>query len=257
METIQAIDRIARSTRDTDARELAVSAYDQLIALLETLEPDDWHARTECPAWTVADMVGHLIGAARGHASMREFARQFAWAKRHRREYDGNSLDAVNDLQVRDHAGLNPAQRVTQLRAIAPGAVDGRMGTPAVLRRIRIPMDPGGSTAVGMPDRITLGNLMDAILTRDVWLHRIDIARAVGRELTFDSDADARIVADVVAEWAGRHGQAVDLSLTGPAGGRFRQGEGGERIEMDAIEFCRVLSGRASGEGLLGVRVVF
>jgi len=32
-------------------------------------------------------------------------------------------------------------------------------------------------------------------------------------------DHDARIVADVVAEWAGRHGRPFTLHLTGPAGG--------------------------------------
>ena len=31
----------------------------------------------------------------------------------------------------------------------------------------------------------------------------------------------------------------------------------GVRIEADAVEFCRILSGRAAGDGLLGVRVLF
>ncbi|MFW6091268.1 MAG: maleylpyruvate isomerase family mycothiol-dependent enzyme [Actinomycetota bacterium] len=252
-----AIDQIPPITRDGDARELATYAYDRMLALLDQLNPDDWGVRTECPAWTVADMVGHLIGAARGHASLRELVRQQTWALRHKREYAGNTLDAMNALQVREHADLAPAERVMRLREIAPAAVEGRMRLPGLLRRLRIPLDPGGSTAAGMPDRIRLGHLMDTILTRDVWLHRIDIARAVGREVELTPAADGRIVADVVAEWAARHGQPVDLVLTGPAGGRFRQGEGAERLEMDAIEFCRVLSGRASGDWLLGTRVVF
>lgn len=257
MSTIQATDQIPPITRDGDARELATHAYDRMLVLLEQLGPADWGARTECPAWTVADMVGHLIGAARGHASLRELIRQQAWAVRHKRDYDGNALDAMNALQVREHEDLTPAERVLRLREIAPAAVEGRMRLPGLMRRLRVPLDPGGSTASGMPDRIRLGHLMDVILTRDVWLHRIDIARAVGRDVELTPAADGRIVADVVAEWAARHGCPVDLVLTGPAGGRFRQGGGGERLEMDAIEFCRVLSGRAHGGGLLGTRVLF
>ena len=257
MATTVAAESIERITRDTDARELATRAYDRMLELLELLEPEEWQARTECPAWDVADMVGHLIGAAKGHASTRELVRQQVWAARHRRAHDGNRLDAMNALQVADHAHLTPPERVAALHAIAPAAVEGRMDLPGVLRRVRVAMDPGGSTASGMPSRITLGNLMDAILTRDVWLHRIDIARALGRSIDVDPAVDGRIVADVVAEWAGRHDESFELELTGPAGGRFRRGRGGQHIEMDAIELARVLSGRAPGTGLLGVRVVF
>ena len=65
------------------------------------------------------------------------------------------------------------------------------------------------------------------------------------------------IVADVVAEWAERHGRPYSLTLTGPAGGSWTSGEGGPTIEMDAIEFCRVVSGRGTGEGLLQTQVPF
>ena len=37
-----------------------------------------------------------------------------------------------------------------------------------------------------MPESLTLGQLFTVILTRDVLLHRLDIARASGRELTVD-----------------------------------------------------------------------
>jgi hypothetical protein len=116
---------------------------------------------------------------------------------------------------------------------------------------------PGGSTASGMPERDTLGHLVDVIITRDVWTHRVDIARAAGRELVLDPDVDGAIVADVVAEWAGRHRQPFELLLGGPAGGTFTRGDGGQRLELDAVDFCRVLSGRAEGDGLLQVRVLF
>jgi hypothetical protein len=47
------------------------------------------------------------------------------------------------------------------------------------------------------------------------------------------------------------------LELTGPAGDTFVAGTGGEHLRPDAIEFCRILSGRAPGTGLLATPVTF
>jgi hypothetical protein len=65
------------------------------------------------------------------------------------------------------------------------------------------------------------------------------------------ADHDGRLVSDIVAEWSGIHGQPFELVLDGPAGGKFAQGVGGERVEIDALDFIRTLSGRLSGEGVL------
>jgi uncharacterized protein (TIGR03083 family) len=251
------IDRIPRVTRDGGAERLATAAYDQLLALLDELSAEEWDAPTECPGWTVADMVGHVIGAAKGFASVREQIRQQTWGYRHRREFGGNWVDAINALHVSDYRTLTPARRIAALHAVAAPSVRFRMRIPSALRRISGPVPPGGSTASGMPERDTLGHLLDVIITRDVWTHRVDIARATGRDLVLDPDTDGPIVADVVAEWAERHRQPFELALGGPAGGTFAQGDGGQRLQLDAVEFCRVLSGRAEGEGLLGVRVPF
>lgn len=245
VDTSRPVDEITPISRTGDAREVALAAYERLIELLETLGPDDWRAPTECPGWDVAAMVGHLIGAAEAGARVRESVRQQVWGKRHAGEFGGNTLDAVNELQVRDHAGLTPAERIAALRELAPAAVAGRMRLPRPLRRVSVPLDPGGSTAAGMPAHLTLGQLVDVIYTRDVWLHAIDIARATSRPFPADTAVDHRIVEDVVAEWAGRHGQPFVLVLTGPRAVRFHQGEGGGRLHLDAVEFCRVLSGRA------------
>jgi hypothetical protein len=47
------------------------------------------------------------------------------------------------------------------------------------------------------------------------------------------------------------------LTITGPAGGEYVSGENGERITIGAVEFCRALSGRATGTGLLTHEVPF
>ncbi len=82
------------------------------------------------------------------------------------------------------------------------------------------------------------------ILTRDPWMHRLDLARATGQTPVLTADHDGIIVADVVSELAHRHGRSYRLKLTGPAGGRWSSGTAGEQIVMDAADFCRVVSGR-------------
>lgn len=93
--------------------------------------------------------------------------------------------------------------------------------------------------------------LFDMGFTRDVWMHRIDIARAAGIEPELTPEHDGRIVADILAEWSRRHGQPYTLTLHGPAGGGFTAGDGGEAQAVDAVEFARILSGRAEGPGIL------
>ncbi len=247
---------VVRITRETDARDVAVAAYDQLLWLLQHLEPQHWDAPTDCEAWHVADMVRHLAGAAKACGSVPETIRQQVWGARHAKEYDGNALDATNDLQVQDHAHLSPGQLVALLRERAPKAVAGRLRTPGLVRRVDITIADGGSSA-GMPGTLNLGHLMDAVYTRDVWLHSIDIERATGVTVDRTGQPDARIVEDVVAEWAARHGRPFELTLTGPAGGRYRQGTGGQQLELDAIEFARTISGRATGDGLLATHIWF
>ena len=176
---------------------MATGAYDDLIALLETLRGDDWRAPTECPAWNVADMVGHLIGSAKAAASKRELLRQNLYGFRHAREYDGNAMDAYDALQVAEHASLTPAERVAALKALTAGAVRGRMRTPAFLRAVSVSAKSNGSIVEGMPNKGNVGHLMDVIYTRDVFMHRIDISRAVGRELS-PGENDRRIVEDAV-----------------------------------------------------------
>jgi uncharacterized protein (TIGR03083 family) len=240
-----------------EAAELATAMYDRLLSELSDLTETEWQAMTICEPWTVADVVRHMLGAARGHASLPQLARQALHGARHKREFDGNDMDAMNDLQVRDHIDLGPSDLMRELSSIAPRAVAKRMSRPRIVQRIRIPNAPGGSTAAGMPGSLTVGDLFRVILTRDVFLHRLDIARATGRDLDVDQ-TEARLIADVVVEWAHRHGQAFRLLLTGPAGGRYTTPDDGPELEFEALDFCWILSGRGQAHHrLLETRVLF
>lgn len=88
-------------------------------------------------------------------------------------------------------------------------------------------------------------------------MHRLDMCRATGREMVLTPDHDGGLVADVVLEWARRHGRPFSLILGGPAGGRWAAAGGAEDIEMDALDFCWTLAGRARGTGLLEKPVPF
>ncbi len=234
------------------AMQLAATEYDRLADLLAELTPGDWRRPTECPAWDVRAMAGHCVGMARMSTSLRETARQLTRAMRAARKSGRPEIDELTDLQVREHAHLAEADVAEAMRQTGRAAVAGRRRVPRPVRALTF-TDEG----VGVKEKWRVGYLLDTILTRDPWTHRGDICRATGRELHLTADHDGRIVADVVAEWAGRHGRPFDLTLTGPAGGHWRVGEDGERLELDAVEFCRVLSGRTEGEGLLRTAVPF
>lgn len=51
--------------------------------------------------------------------------------------------------------------------------------------------------------------------------------------------------------------EGFQLRLTGLAGGDYRRGDGGDTLELAAVEYGRLLSGRGSGDGLLSSRIVF
>jgi uncharacterized protein (TIGR03083 family) len=237
--------------RDTAMR-LAATEYDRLADLLAELTPEEWRAATDCPGWDVRAMAGHCVGMAKMATSLRETTRQMVSSMRAAKRSGEAQIDALTALQVREQALLADGELSMALRTTGRAAVVGRRRVPRPLRRMTFTDDGGG-----VPERWRVGYLLDTILTRDPWMHRGDISRATGRAMHVTADHDGRIVADVVAEWAARHGRPFDLTLTGPAGGHWQSGEAGERLELDAVEFCRTLSGRAEGTGLLATFVPF
>lgn len=236
------------------AMRLAADEYLRFADAISDLSPEDWTRRTACPDWDVREVACHTVGMSEMAAGLREQMRQMRIAKKDSARIGGQVVDSLTALQVRERADWTPQQTVAGMRSVAERAARGRRRTPGFVRGRAM---PDSQLVDGVEERWTIGYLVDTILTRDPWMHRTDIAVATGRELTLTADHDGLIVADVVAEWAGRHGLPYRLTLTGPAGGSWSSGSGGQEIEMDAIEFCRVLSGRGSGEGLLATSVPF
>jgi uncharacterized protein (TIGR03083 family) len=236
------------------AMRLAATEYDRVVALLATLTPEQWSAPTDCPGWDVRAMAGHVLGMTQMAASLLEMVRQQRAAAKRQKSDGGLSIDALTAVQVDKNAGLSTAELVEAMRLTGPKAARARRRTPALVRNRTLP-EP--QDVAGEKELWAIGFLMDTILTRDPFMHRIDICRATGVPLGASADHEGHIVEDVVREWAARHGAPYLLELTGPAGGRWEEKGSGEQITMDALEFCRAVGGRAPHSGLLSVQVPF
>ena len=230
---------------------LAATEYDRLLAAVGQLDAADWAKPTDNDLWDVKALLAHLLGTFESNADPAEAERQRSLAGKAAESGGGYFIDAMTDLQVQEHIDMTPEEMTVALVATAPGALAGRTQIPAEVRAM--PFTPGPP----FEGEWTLGFIFGTIYTRDTWMHRVDLCRATGKELVLTADHDGVIVADVVEEWGRTHGQPFTLVLTGPAGGKFEEGEGGERIELDAVEFCRILSGRGTASGLLTQGVAF
>ena len=241
-------DRSTGSITDHGAwMRLATAEYRLLDEQLRSLTETEWRAPTVCPGWDVHAMVAHLCGAAAGNASIRESFRQ----ARASRGYDlPTFIDRVNEVQIAERRGAGPGDLVAELATAGSLGVRSRTRIPRPVRALVVPFGPPLGTR-------SVGYLMDRISPRDAWMYRVDIAAATGRALVLTPEHAGALVADVAAEWADAHGQPVRLRLTGPAGLELVRGTGGAELELDAIEFARLVSGRGRAEGLLSTPVPF
>ena len=235
------------------AMRLAATEYERCAQLLARLEPDHWSAPTVNTGWTVRDTAGHMLGMTQMMSSLSELLGQMTTSTRQARKAKAPvSVDFLTALQVRRNAHLTTAELVQRWQALAPKAVRGRRRLPGWLHGRTMPET---QLVGGRLERWTFGYLVDVILTRDPFMHRLDICAATGLDPQPTAEYDGRLVDDVVHEWGQRHGQPYTLELTGPAGGVW--GNGGERITLDALEFCRKVSGRGEAIGLLATAVPF
>lgn len=249
--------RIEPLTRDraADVTEAELTAFHQLVAALDQA---DWERPTYNTGWRVRDVVAHVAGQYEELARIATFLRRLRTGRK--RYPDRIALDAHNQVQIDELAGLPPVELVTYLGRYGPPGMRALRRVPGLVRRLPstlfFPEPP-------LPDK-TLGYLFDVLTSRDTWMHRLDIARATGRPFTV-GEHDRHIVAQVVRDLARRwDGPAITLDLTGPAGGVWTVGTAAtaDTIQADTIEMMLHLSGRpgltlAAGSPIADARVVF
>ncbi len=236
------------------AVEMATVELDRFIQLLESLDPEDWQQPTACTLWDVRQMVAHVAATAAGLAQRSEFKRQgSAGAQRPYRKQGLDKLDAMNQLGVDDRAGRTPAELIGELREFAPRAIAVRRRLPAPLRALPLPLGlafPFGKVW------IRLGYLTDLIMTRDMWIHRLDICRATDRQMVLSPEHDGQMTALVTRDLTSRltsklDRRSVTYELSGPAGGSWRIGRAPEpaaTIQMEALDFHWLAAARATAE---------
>ncbi len=217
---------------------------------LRELRPEAWTKPTDCTGWTVRDVVVHLIASAQAQAKPIEFARQVRAGRPLTAEIGGHHwVDGVNEAQLRARTDWTAAMLPELWDRHAAAALKTRRRLLAPMRAL--PLLPIGTVLDVHIGWQPVRYLFDMGFTRDVWMHRVDIAHAAGVTPQTTAEHDGRIIADILAEWSRRHRQPYTLTLTGPAGGDFQVGDGSEAQTIDAVEFTRVLSGRAEGPGIL------
>lgn len=231
---------------------LARTEYGRVGDQLRSLTSEDWAKPTDCPGWDVRAMAGHSTGMLATFISYRSLMREMRAATKAAKCLGGPMIDALTAKQVADHADLSTSELIAKVDDVGPRAARWRATRPALFRRMAMKEEVGGEQ-----ETWHIGYLLDVILTRDPWMHRVDIAHATDRPMELTAEHDGRIIADVVAEWARRHGAPFTLTLTGLAGGDYVSGYNGEHITIDAVQFCCTLSGRAAGTGLLSQEVPF
>jgi uncharacterized protein (TIGR03083 family) len=231
-----------------EAVDLADAEHHRFLTVLASLRDVDGNGPTDCDGWTVRDIAGHVLGSMHDNASLVRTLRAWRQAQRVARRHGTDTLDESTAAQIRAFADLPSAEIATTFETLAPRNVSGRRRIPRTVRHAPI-------TVQG--HRYTLGYITGIVLTRDVWMHRIDLCRATQRELMLTADHDGRIVAGVVSDWTRAHHQPFALTLGGSAGCAWSTGENGEILQLDAVEFCRILSGRANGTNLLTQPVLF
>ena len=117
-------------------------------------------------------------------------------------------------------AGIGQAEGRATLALLWPRAVRARQRRPGFLRRLKI------NSGIPGQSRWPVAYLLDVILNRDLWMHRVDLSRATGRPLV-SGGHDQQIVAQVVRDLAlGWSAAPMALELTGPAGGFWLLGSG-------------------------------
>jgi uncharacterized protein (TIGR03083 family) len=232
-----------------EAMRLTAAENARLLTQLRGLTDEQWAAATDCSRWTVRDIAVHLIASAQAQANPVEFIRQVVAGRPLTAQIGGEHwVDGLNEAQLRARTDWHRPALPDLWERHSAAALKARRRMPAPVRSLPLlPIGTGLGVHIGWQP---LGYLFDMGFTRDVWMHRIDIARAAGIPAELTPEHDGRIIADIVAEWSGRHGEPYALQLTGPAGGAFHTDDR-EPQTVDAVEFARILSGRSDGTGVL------
>jgi uncharacterized protein (TIGR03083 family) len=246
-ESFVAAARLPQVNRDRAAA-LGHAEGQAALALLRQLRDEDWQRPTDCTEWDVRTLVAHLVAQCEDSIRMRTMLRRELVG---RRRYPGKTgVDAHMAAQIDDHRADTGQELVERFVSQWPRAVQARLHRPVPLRRVKIDLG-----IPGVP-RVPFSYLLDVIYNRDLWMHRVDLARATDQPFVI-GDHDQHIVAQAVRDLALQWSTApIALQLTGPAGGSWFIGAGEPTtvVRADTVSYMRALAGRDTNVDLHLVR---
>lgn len=224
-----------------EAHALLCTELERILALVSTLDGDDWSKPTACTAWNVRDMLAHQAGAYASGTGYKEMIHQYLSLPKAGQLPE----DAINETQLFDRKDRSPAQLIAELEMAGPVAAHKWAYQFKLMKLVTIPHRTAGS--------LNVGHLMMVVHSRDTWMHRLDICRATQRKFEQTAEHDGRIAAlvmvDVAKSTLRKMGQrSLVFDLTGTAGGKWQIGSGEPAavIRMDVLDFNVYASGRSS-----------
>ncbi|HEY6542022.1 MAG TPA: maleylpyruvate isomerase family mycothiol-dependent enzyme [Ktedonobacteraceae bacterium] len=229
---------------------MATLELERFLAVVTSLSGDDWEKPTACTLWNVRQIVAHVTGACASYAHWSEFKRQGnSKVQRPYRASGLSFLDSMNQIQVDDRASATSAALIDELQRVGPRAIATRARLPWLLRALRVPLPALGGI-------IPIGYLTDLIYTRDMWMHRIDLCRATGREMAMTSGHDGRIVALVMRDLEKKLASklrttSIVYHLSGSIGSVWQLGakvSPAATLQLDVLNFNLLASGRLTAD---------
>ena len=253
-------------TVDRDAAVAALGAEWTAIAdLCAGLGTAEWAAATDCPGWSVQDILSHIIGTER--MLLGDPAPEIDVGDT---PHVHNEIGRVNELWITERRPWTPARVLEEFRAVTAARLE------ALEAMTQADFDAESWTPAGTD---TYGRFM-RIRIMDCWMHEQDIRGAVGRpghragpvvEVVLDEFAFA--VGFAVAK-LGRapEGARVLIDLAGPAArtwrvqvterrGRLVEAFDGDpeptiSLAMDTHAYTRLVGGRIRGADAIGEGLV-
>lgn len=224
---------------------LARSELAAFVTALEQLDPADWSRPTPCTLWDVHGVAAHQAGHVQSGRGLWGVVAQanpvatFGYLRR-----GMSSLDAMNQKQVDMRRDRSPAELIREIREGTLRSIAARSRLNPLSARVPLPVPPAGM--------MRLRELLQRIFSRDMWIHRLDIADATGRAFELSGDHNALMLALVLedtARFVRKRSPAanVTLHLQGDGGGTWQLADGRAApvaLSLPVTDFVRRSAGR-------------
>jgi uncharacterized protein (TIGR03083 family) len=192
-----------------------IAELEAFETLIRPMTAPEWDTPTRCDGWTVGDVAAHVIGSMADVVALR---------------LDGLGTPEVTAREVEERRGRTPAELADELAGVTKATKD---------LAAAFDDDSWNGPSPGGFD-FTLADGIEA-LWYDTYLHGDDVRAALGRPSVEGPGVRASI-SHIATSLAGHGYDDVTLALDGQD--EFAVGQGGHRIEGDAIEFVKAATGR-------------